>query len=110
MNSLGSARLKQCRVEDRPEMDSPAEQEEPQHGGQHKLHDGHQQPALQKLAEAGDEKAAQCGNHIAGGTLSGHRRKSSLYRVNVKRHTLSSFGTQESCLDADGLVRILFYA
>ena len=69
-------------------MDRPAEQDEPRHGGQHKLNDGHQQPPLQKLAKAGNEKAAQCGNHLAGGTLSGHRWNTSLDGEDVKRHNL----------------------
>jgi hypothetical protein len=50
-------------------MYEPAKQEDPQHAGQHELHDGHQQPALEELAEARDEEAAQCGDDVSGGAL-----------------------------------------
>ena len=51
-------------------MDDPAKQDKPECRGQHKHHDGKQQPTLQQLAEAGDEETSECGNDIAGGSLS----------------------------------------
>src|ERR1700758_3852087 len=50
-------RLPDRRVDHRPEMDDPAEQEEPQHSGQHELDERHENPALEKLSQPRDEEA-----------------------------------------------------
>ena len=57
--------LKKCRVEDRPEMDDPPEQDKPEDCRQTKLDDRHQQSALKQLPQAGDEETAECGENVA---------------------------------------------
>jgi hypothetical protein len=47
-----------------------AEGDKPQHTGTDEKQNAGQQPALEQLAEAGNEKAAERGNHVACGTLS----------------------------------------
>src|SRR5690606_16520484 len=63
-------RLEQRGVEDRPQVDQPAEQEKPQHGGEHELQDGGEPAPLQQLTQPGDEETRQCGKHVAGAALS----------------------------------------
>jgi len=59
------ARLKKCGVEDGPEMDDPSQQEKPKNCRQAKLHDRHQQPALEQLPEAGNKETAKRRENIA---------------------------------------------
>lgn len=59
-------------VDDRVDVDDPAEPAEgddPDDAGENELHGGGQQSALNELAEAGDEEAADGGDDVAGGTL-----------------------------------------
>ena len=65
-------RLKERRVEDRPEMDEPPEENEPEHGRKTKLNDRHQKPSLEQLPETGNEETAQRRDHVARRTLSSH--------------------------------------
>jgi hypothetical protein len=50
-------------------MNGPSEQEEPEHRGKNELENGHEEAALQQLAEARDEEAAQGRDHVSGGAL-----------------------------------------
>ena len=59
-------------VDDRPEMDEPAEQHDPEHTREHEHDDRHQQPTLNELPEPRDEEAAQCSDDVAGRSLSCH--------------------------------------
>jgi hypothetical protein len=56
-------------VEDRPEVDGPSEQKEPEHPGEDELEDGHEEAPLKELAKTGNEEAAQGGNDVSGGAL-----------------------------------------
>src|ERR1035437_237312 len=67
-------RLPHRGIDDRPQVDDPAEEEEPQYPGQTELQNRHPEPALHELAEAGNEEAACCGNHVTRGSLAGHGR------------------------------------
>lgn len=69
--ALPRLRLPQGRVEDRPQVDQPAKEEEPEHPREHELDDRHHQAPLNELSEPGNEEAAQRGDDISGGTL-GH--------------------------------------
>ena len=53
-------------------MDKPAEQDEPQHGGEAELDDRHEKPALNQLAEARDKETAKRRDHVAGRSLACH--------------------------------------
>src|SRR5206468_12235531 len=55
---------KKRRVEDRPEMDDPPEQDKPEDCRQTKLDDRHQQSSLEQLPQAGDEETAECGENV----------------------------------------------
>src|SRR5437899_11492769 len=59
-------------VENRPEVDRPAKQEDPQHDGQHELEYGHSQSALNQLSQSGNEEAANRGDDVSCGSLTGH--------------------------------------
>ena len=52
------ARVKQRRIQDRPEMDDPAEQEKPENRRQTKLQDRHEQPALKQLPQTRNKETA----------------------------------------------------
>lgn len=58
--------LKKRRIQNRPEVNKPAEPDNPKNRSQTKLDDGHEQAALKQLPQAGDEKAAQCGDDVSG--------------------------------------------
>ena len=47
-------------------MDDPSQQEKPKNCRQAKLHDRHQQPALEQLPEAGNKETAERRENIAG--------------------------------------------
>ena len=53
-------------------MDDPPEQEKPEHCRQAKLHDRHEQSALQQLAQAGNKETAKRGKNVARRTLIRH--------------------------------------
>ena len=59
-------------------MDKPSEEQEPKDPGEDKLNDRHEQPALDQLTQARNKETAQSRNHIAGGTLTRHRKRFSL--------------------------------
>src|SRR5262249_21637975 len=69
---LRVARLIHRGVEDRPEVDRPSQQEEPEDGGKAELEDRHEQPSLEKLAESRYEEAAQRRDDVSGGALTRH--------------------------------------
>lgn len=64
-----STRFPARRVNNRPEMNQPAQQKKPEDGREAELKDCHDQSALHQLAESRDEEAADCRNHIARRTL-----------------------------------------
>ena len=53
-----SVGLPERRVEDGPEVDRPAEEKEPENGGETELKDGAEETALKELAQPRYEKAA----------------------------------------------------
>ena len=53
-------------------MDDPPEQEKPEHCRQAKLHDRHEQSALQQLPQAGNKETAKRGKNVARRTLTRH--------------------------------------
>lgn len=55
-------------------MDEPAEEEDPHHAREDEVDQGHQDAALDQLAEAGNEEAAERCDNVAGGALSCHTR------------------------------------
>src|SRR5262245_1282793 len=65
-SGLGAGPVPQGGVDDRPKVDQPPKQDEPQHCCQHELNQCHQHPSLHKLAEAGDEEAADRSEDVSG--------------------------------------------
>ena len=63
--SLGGPLVKRG-VENRPKVNEPPEENEPEHGRETKLNDRNQGPALDQLPEARDEETAKRGDDIAG--------------------------------------------
>jgi hypothetical protein len=59
-------------VENRPEVNEPAKQDEPKHRRENKLKDCYQQPALQQLPESWNKETAERRDDVAGGTLTCH--------------------------------------
>ncbi len=53
-------------IKDRPEVNDPPEQDEPEEASKHEHDDGNEETALEQLSQAGDEKAAQGGEHVTG--------------------------------------------
>ena len=62
--------LPDCGVEASPEMDDPAQQENPENPSEDKEEDGGQQAALKELSQSGDEEARQGGDYVTRGALS----------------------------------------
>jgi len=60
------------RVDRRPEVRHPAEEEEPEDGGGKEMEQGRAHPALEDLTEARDEEARESGDHVACRSLAGH--------------------------------------
>ena len=58
LRNLPDRRIKSRGVDDRPDVDDPAEQDPPENGRQHELDERCQRPALQQLSQARDEEAA----------------------------------------------------
>jgi len=77
MNSHSEPRLQrgfrppERRVHDRPEVDGPSEQEEPEKDREAELKNRHSETALHELAKSGNEEAANRGDDVSCGTLSG---------------------------------------
>lgn len=59
-------------VENRPEVDDPPEEDEPEHGRETKLNDRDQESTLQELPETRDEETAERRDDVAAGTLTCH--------------------------------------
>ncbi len=45
-------------------MNQPPEQDEPKDRGENELEDGHEQPPLEQLSEAGNKETAKRRNHV----------------------------------------------
>lgn len=58
-------------VDDRPEVDDPAEEDEPEGEGEDEVDERGEDAALHELAEAGDEEAAHGSDDVSCGALSG---------------------------------------
>lgn len=69
------------RIQNRPKVDHPPQQEKPQNSGQAKLNEGDQEPSLKQLAQPGYNKTTQSCKDVAGRTLTWHRSASSLSRI-----------------------------
>ena len=69
--SLGGPFVKR-RVENRPQVNQPAKENDPEHGRETKLNDRNHKPALNQLPEARNEETANCGDDVAGRTLTCH--------------------------------------
>jgi hypothetical protein len=67
-----SFRLEKSRVDDGPQMNDPSQQHNPKDRSEHKVHQRHQDPALDQLTEPGNEEAGQSGDHVSCRTLSSH--------------------------------------
>jgi hypothetical protein len=52
-------------VQDRPEVDNPAKQGNPENRRKHELDDCHKEPALKELTKTGNEKTAESRNDVA---------------------------------------------
>jgi hypothetical protein len=46
-------------------MNDPAQEKEPQDPGENELDDGDEEPALEELAQSGNEEAAKGRDHVA---------------------------------------------
>jgi hypothetical protein len=65
-------------VENRPKVNKPSKQDEPEYRRQNKLKDCHQQPTLQQLAQPRDEETTERRDNVASGTLTCHRNNFSV--------------------------------
>src|SRR3954471_12126607 len=70
--ALSRFRLPPRRIQNRPEMHQPPEQEEPQHGRETELEDRHQETPLEQLPETGEEEAPHGGIGVSGGASTRH--------------------------------------
>jgi len=61
--------LKKRRIQYRPEVNEPTEQDKPEDGSQTKLDDRHEQPALKQLPQSWDKKTAKRRDDISGRSL-----------------------------------------
>jgi hypothetical protein len=64
--------LPQGGIQDGPEVDDPAQEEEPEDARQDELDDRHEQASLKQLPQAGNEEATERCYDIASGPLSRH--------------------------------------
>jgi len=67
-----TSRFKKCRIQNRPEVNEPTEQDKPEDSSQTKLDNGHEQSALKQLPQSRDEKTTECCDDISGRTLARH--------------------------------------
>src|SRR5207247_5766385 len=71
--SLGSRRrIPERGVHNRPEVNRPPQQKKPEYDGEHKLQNRHSQSALNELPESRNEEAANRGDDVSCGSLTGH--------------------------------------
>src|SRR3954447_23447725 len=69
------------RVDDRPEVNQPTHEDEPEQRRQHEHHERHHYPPLHELPEPGNEEAANGRDDVAGGTLTCHGELSGMLHV-----------------------------
>jgi hypothetical protein len=65
--------LPKGRVQYRPEMNDPPQQNKSEGHRQHELDDSHSQPSLQQLTKTGDKKASQRREDVPSRSLTCHR-------------------------------------
>lgn len=53
-------------INDRPEVDHPPKQDEPQQRGQDKVQHSHSKPRLQELSQSGYEETAEGCDYVSG--------------------------------------------
>ena len=70
--SSSGAGLVEGGVENRPKVNKPSKQDEPEYRRENKLKDRHQQPTLKQLAEPRDEETTERRDNVASGTLTCH--------------------------------------
>ena len=73
-------RLPESGVENRPKVNKPSKQDEPEDRRENKLKDCHQQPTLKQLAQPRDEETAERRDNVTGGTLTCHENNFSVER------------------------------
>jgi len=77
---MSGARLVEGGVENRPKVNKPSKQDEPENRCENKLKDRHQQPTLKQLAEPRDEETTKRRDNVASGTLTCHGNNFSVER------------------------------
>ena len=65
-------RAKQCRINDRPQMNDPAKQKKPENARKDEVKQSHTNASLHELAKTRDEETTDGGKHITRRTLSCH--------------------------------------
>ena len=78
--SSSGAGLVEGGVENRPKVNKPSKQDEPEDRRENKLKDCHQQPTLKQLAQPRDEETAERRDNVASGTLTCHGNNLSVAR------------------------------
>jgi len=78
--SSSGAGLVEGGVENRPKVNKPSKQDEPEYRRQNKLKDRHQQPTLKQLAQSRDEETTERRDNVASGTLTCHGNNLSVAR------------------------------
>ena len=77
-------------IEDGPEVDDPAQEEEPEDTGQDELDNGHKQAPLKQLPQPGNEEATERRYDVARRSLSCHVASTS---TNAGLQTPSCYST-----------------
>jgi hypothetical protein len=72
LGALLRARAKQCRINDRPQMNDPAKQKKPENTCKDEVNQSHANASLHELSQTRDEKTTDGGKHITRRTLSCH--------------------------------------
>ena len=78
----------QSGVHDGPDVDNPSQHQDPECAGSDELERCHEEAPLQQLPETRNEEAGQCGDYVAGRTLSRHVAP----RSDLNRPTMQSSG------------------
>jgi hypothetical protein len=68
----GGAPAKQCRINDRPQMNDPAKQKKPENTRKDEVNQSHANASLHELSQTRDEKTTDGGKHITCRTWSCH--------------------------------------
>lgn len=72
LHSLVESGLEPRGIDNRPDVNNPAQQDEPEHSSQNKLNCGNHEPSLQQLTQTRHKQAAKGSQNVSCGSLSRH--------------------------------------